>query len=325
MRCDYCEWRCELGGDTVGVCRMLTSEKGEIRERFPNTWSTYMVSRIESTPFYHAYPGSRALCVGTMGCNFRCRYCVNGYLVLEDPETLSDRMFQFTPEEMTAMAQKLECDVIVFNVNEPTVSLPTVTRLATAAGEARIPMGCLTNAYATAETTEVLAGIFSFFNIGLKGFSASFHRKYIGIPDPAPIFRNIKRLAQFRHVEITTPVIQGVNDSEMEDIAAFIADIDPQIPWHVFRLLPEHDMKAENYPSIDDINRRLASIRKQLKHVYFHNFVGSDWVNTRCPDCQTELIERFSLGCGGDRLNRNLCVGNRCHRCGHEIRLLTRS
>ena len=325
MRCNYCEWRCELSDGTYGVCRMLSCEKGEIKERFPNIWSTFMVSRIESIPFYHVYPGSRALCIGTMGCNFRCRYCVNGYLVLEDPGKLAERLFLLTPEEMTAMAGKLECDEIVFNINEPTVSVPTLYRLAQAAGQAHIPMGCLTNAYATEVTTEVLAGIFSFFNIGLKGFSASFHRRYIGIPDPAPIFRNIKRLAQIRPIEITTPVIQGVNDHEMDDIADFIAEIDPLIPWHVFRLLPEHEMKTENYPRIADIDQRLTSIRERLNHVYFHNFVGSDWVNTQCPNCRTDVVERFSLGCGGDRLNHNWCIGSRCHRCGQEIRMLTGS
>lgn len=134
MRCDYCEWRCELSEGTYGVCRMLSCEKGEIKERFPNIWSTFMVSRIESIPFYHVYPGSRELCIGTMGCNFRCRYCVNGYLVLEDPGKLVERMFLLTPEEMTAMAGKLECDEIVFNINEPTVSVATLYRLAQAAG-----------------------------------------------------------------------------------------------------------------------------------------------------------------------------------------------
>jgi hypothetical protein len=56
MQCSFCEWRCELNADSHGFCRMYYADQGEIRERFPNRWS-YAVSRVESLPFYHAYPG----------------------------------------------------------------------------------------------------------------------------------------------------------------------------------------------------------------------------------------------------------------------------
>ena len=325
MRCNYCEWRCDLSGGKLGVCRMVVEDPaGEIRERFPFKWCTYSISRIESMPFYHVYPGSRSMSVGTTGCNFKCRYCSNGYIARDDPEKTQGRTFDLTPEELVGQARKVGCHNIVFNVNEPTVSIPSVLALGAAASKAGMPMGCLTNAYGTEEATEQLASVFSFFNISLKGFSADFHREYIGIKDPEPIFRNIRRLAMIRHVEVTTPVIQNANDHELADIADFLADVDPQIPWHVFRLLPEHEMKEEKYPSIEKIQKTLQSFRTRLPYVYFHNFVGSDWVNTRCPDCGTDVIERFSLGCGGDRLSRFLCQGNRCPVCGQEVRMLGR-
>ena len=100
-------------------------------------------------------------------------------------------------------------------------------------------MGCLTNGYTTVESTELLASIFSFFNVSLKGLSSDFNRTYIGIESAKPVLRNIQRLAQDRHVEITTPIIQGANDGEIDAIADFIAGVDPEIPWHVFRLLPK--------------------------------------------------------------------------------------
>jgi pyruvate-formate lyase-activating enzyme len=296
---------------------------GKVVERFPDRWS-YTSSRMEALPFYHAWPGARTLTIGTRGCNFNCRYCSNAYVALADPAAGADdgtHIHAMTPEELVAMALKLDCRNIVFNVNEPTVSIPGLLRLREEATRAGLPMGCLTNAYGTEESTEALAGIFDFLNVGLKGFTSSFYGEYIGVRDVGPILRNLRTLARRRHVEVTTPVIQGVNDGDLDDMADYLAGIDPEIPWHVFRLLPEYEMKDHAYPSIDAISRKLEAARKKLRYVYFHNFVGSEWVNTVCPECGMEVVERLSLGCGGDKLEGFHCTGNRCPRCGRAIRM----
>jgi pyruvate formate lyase activating enzyme len=322
MRCHYCEWRCELGQEKLGICRMYIEHEGAIRERFPHRWCTYGISRIESIPFYHVYPGSRSMIIGTSSCNLSCKYCSNAYVAKEDPDKMQDRMYDLSSKELIQMAQKLGCHNIVFSVNEPTVSLPTLLDVAEEAKRAGIPMGCLTNAYTTEESTELLVSIFSFFNIGLKGLSMEFNRDYIGIPSSEPILRNIRRLAKTSHVEVTTPVIQSVNDGDLDEMVCFLVSVDREIPWHVFRLLPEHQMKDAQYPNIEAINQALNSVRKRLPYIYFHNFVGSDWVNTLCPNCGSEVIKRFSLGCGGDRLDRYLCEDNLCPNCHHKIKLL---
>jgi pyruvate-formate lyase-activating enzyme len=235
---------------------------------------------------------------------------------------MQENSYTMTPEDLVRMAQKLKCQNMVFNVNEPTVSLPALIELKKHAHKAGMPLGCLTNAYGTEESTEILASIFDFLNIGLKGFTSGFHREYIGIKNVEPILRNIRRLATVRHVEVTTPVIQGVNDSDLDSIADFLSGIDAEIPWHVFRLLPEHEMKDADYPGIEAISRALQNCRQKLSYVYFHNFVGSDWVNTCCPRCNREVIERFSLGCGGDKLDSFNCIGASCPECGYEIKML---
>jgi pyruvate-formate lyase-activating enzyme len=302
---------------------MYTLSDGLLRERFPHRWSACGASIMEAIPFYHAYPGSRCLTIGTTGCNFRCRYCSNAYLAKEDPETQQDNMYHLPPRELVGMAQKLNCRSIVFNVNEPAVSIPSLIEVAYEAEAAAVPMGCLTNGYTTVESTELLASVFSFFNVSLKGLSAEFNRTCIGIGSSEPVLRTIRRLARNRHVEITTPIIQGANDHEIDTMAAFIAEVDPEIPWHVFRLLPEDEMKGTEYPDIEAIDHKLQSARKMLPYVYFHNFVGSEWVNTLCPACGSVVVERYSLGCGGDRLNRLLCLDNRCPDCGEKIRMVS--
>lgn len=321
MQCNYCEWRCDLADGKLGVCRMYTAEGGAIRERFPHRWSSCIPSRIESIPFYHVRPGSRALVIGTMGCNFSCRYCSNAFIAKEDPAIVSERMLQLSPHEVVRKAKQMGCGSIVFNVNEPAMSFPSLLELAEQARRENIALGCLTNGYTTEESTELLASIFSFFNIGLKGLSPAFNRDYIGIPSIEPVLRNIRRLAAVAHVEVATPIIESVNDGELEEMARFLADVDPQIPWHVFRLLPEDEMMGTSYPSIEKIAAALDLVRAKLPYVYFHNFVGSEWVNTLCPDCGALAIERFSLGCGGDKLKAFNCVAGQCPACGIDIRL----
>lgn len=322
MRCNYCERRCEISDGNTGVCRMYTVSSDVIKERFPYHWSACGALRMEAIPFYHAFPGSRCLAIGTTSCNFRCRYCSNAYVAKEDPGIQQDLMYRLTPPEIMSMARKLGCRNIVFNVNEPTVSIPSLLELSREAKNAGILMGCLTNGYMTPESTEVMASIFSFFNVSLKGLSSHFNKAYIGIDSCEPVLRNIKRLSQDRHVEVTTPVIQEANDRELGQIAGFLADIDSDIPWHVFRLLPEDEMAGTEYPDILNINTVLGPARERLSYVYFHNFVGSDWVNTVCPSCGITVIERFSLGCGGDKLNKLHCEDKRCHVCGQEIKML---
>jgi len=321
MKCSFCEWRCELGAQSYGVCQMYYEDQGKIKERFPGRWS-YSVSRVEALPFYHAYPNSRSFTIGTSSCNFNCRYCSNAYIARRDPATLEENTYTMSVEDLVRMARKLKCHNIVFNVNEPTMSLPTLLELKIHAKGAGLPLGCLTNAYGTEESTELLASVFDFINIGLKGFRSDFYREYIGVKNIDPILRNIRRLAQTRHVEVTTPVIQGVNDGELDSIAEFLAGIDPEIPWHIFRLLPEYEMKDAEYPNIQQISRALQGCRRKLPYIYFHNFVGSDWVNTSCPQCGREVIERFSLGCGGDKLNDFHCRGNQCPECGCNIEIM---
>lgn len=322
MRCNYCEFRCELSGENYGRCRMYAEKNNSVVERFPNMWSVGGAGRIETVPFYHIYPGSRSFVIGSASCNFTCRYCSNAHIAKENPDTAIDRLEEIPPRELVATAKKLGCESIIFNINEPSVSMLSLSELSREAKAEGIHMGCLTNAYTTEESTELLASIFSFFNVGLKGLSADFNQTCIGIPSVKPVLRNLRRLAENAHVEIVTPIIQGMNDHEIDEMASIIYDINNEIPWHIFRLLPEAEMKDAAYPGIETVNNTLINARQKLPYIYFHNFVGSDWVDTLCPDCGAVAIERLSLGCGGDKLKNIFCLDGKCPQCGRSILLI---
>lgn len=323
MQCTYCERRCSLEDGAYGFCRMYeATPQGTVRERFPHSWSALAVSRVESIPFYHAYPGSRCMVIGTAGCNIACRYCSNSYVAKEDPAGLQDIMQQVGPQTLVGLARKNGCHNIVFSINEPTVSLPSLLEVSAEAKKAGLPMGCLTNGYATPEATARLGDIFSFCGISLKGLSPSFCSRFLGMPDSGPVVRSIRQLAATNHVEVITPVIESENDHELPEMAAILAGINPEIPWHIFRLLPTYKMSKDRYPSIDALNAKLEGLRETLPNIYFHNFIGSTWVDTHCPDCGATVITRFSLGCGGDKLDTVDGDGTHCPACGRPMVML---
>ena len=75
------------------------------------------------------------------------------------------------------------------------------------------------------------------------------------------------------HLELTTLIVSGFNDSEQEmrDEVAWIASLDPTIPLHLSRFFPRHRM-LETSPTPPETLHRLANIaRENLEFVYIGN------------------------------------------------------
>lgn len=317
MNCNYCEWRCNLLEGQTGVCQMYTLKEDQVAERFPDAWTSLYVTHIESIPFFHVFPGSRSMLIGSCSCNMNCRYCSNAHVARLSPDEIFS--FQLRPEQIIQKVKQTGCHNLVFGVNEVMVSWPSVEKLGELARKNGIAMGCLSNGYMTKELALRLPDVFSFVNISLKGMNDVFYRDYTGIPSVAPVLRNIKYLAKHVHLELTTPIIQGVNDVDIPDMASFICSVDRRIPWHVFRLLPEYRMADASYPDIKAIEKLLNEQRSRLDHIYFSNFVGSDWVSTLCPHCGHILIQRIALGgCGAKAVSSSL-IADACSECGQKV------
>lgn len=317
MNCPYCERRCNLAAGRTGFCGMYHEAAGEVKERYPSQWASYFVTHIESAPFFHAYPGARTLMVGTAGCNLACRYCANAYIARTDPAGIE--LFEIPPENLVSIARKAGCQTIVFGLNEPTVSMPSFLALAECAADAGIATGCLTNGYMTEECAQKMRDLLSFVNISIKSLSSEFYHQYADVPHVEPVLRTIEILAERCHVEVTTPLLPAVNGHEIRSIAEFIAGVDPSIPWHVFRLLPEHQMASERPPDIREIDALLDEARAILPFVYFSNFIGSTRLDTICPECGAVVISRINPGGCGGKIVRYLLEDGRCPSCGEEI------
>jgi pyruvate-formate lyase-activating enzyme len=290
---------------------------GVVAECFPNHYSSSVISHIEAIPFYHFQPGSRSFMLGGASCNFDCHYCSNAHVARCDPEHLLT--LHLTPKRVVRFAEQAGCHNITFAVNEPTVALPTLLALSPVARARELPVGVLTNGYMRPDIAVKMGEAFDFVNVSLKAMNDAFYHEYVGVPSADVIKRNIETLYHETHLEISTPIVQGLNDNDIPAIADFIASISPEIPWHVFRLLPEYKMASYDRPPIEEVNAALDAARTKLPYIYFGNFVGSQWVSTLCPQCGSVAIERINLGgCGAKSLTYHM-VDNRCADCDHPL------
>nr|AHF24245.1 radical SAM domain-containing protein [uncultured bacterium Contig224] len=92
-------------------------------------------------------------------------------------------------------------------------------------------------------------------NIDLKCFTEAGYRTLGG--DLPTVKRTIETLAQSCtcHLEVTTLVVPGLNDDpqEIDALAAWLADIDPGIPYHLSRFFPPiQDGRHPPHSALDD-------------------------------------------------------------------------
>ena len=319
MRCNYCEFRCDLKANK-GVCDRYVFDGIQVKEAEPFFFLQPYFFEIEGLPFFHAEPGAHVVQIGTKSCNASCDYCVNAHLTIgvnDDPLT------RFTPYELIDIAKERLATVITFGINEVTVFLPSALKVAKAARKEGLLTGCLTNGFMTEESANELAQNMDMINVSLKSMRDSFYREKLGLPSVAPVLRNIEFFSRHTHVEIITPVTREIEVTELNEMTDFIEEIDPEIPWNIFRLLKAHQRVTEKGKDYNETINFTGEARKRLPYTYFSNFPGSKWVDTICPECSRRVIRRISIGaCGAHYLSDDLTDNDRCPVCDHNIPIL---
>ena len=68
-------------------------------------------------------------------------------------------------------------------------------------------------------------------------------------------------------------MVPGLNDSEEEidAAAAWLASLDPRIPYHLTRFFPCHRMVGRPPTPVGSLHALAAVARRHLKHVYVGN------------------------------------------------------
>ena len=154
-------------------------------------------------------------------------------------------------------------------------------------------------------------------NVDLKSFDVDYYKKVLK-GDLDGVLHAMKKMKSVGiWVEVTTLVIEGLNDSDEElgKIAAFIADeLGVDTPWHVTAFHPDYKMLETPPTSVQTLLRaRAIGEAVGLHHIYMGNVPEEH--STYCPVCKKRLIERYGFGSGAMHIDEF----GRCAFCSESI------
>lgn len=270
--CQTCMHHCRLSPGQWGICRARKNEGGEIVCKNYGQVSSLALDPIEKKPLNRFYPGSKILSVGSFGCNLRCPFCQNYEISMTKPEVSEDTYL--SPQELADIAVKCREKGnigVAFTYNEPLVGWEYVLDTAKLVKGAGMKNVLVTNGTASPEVLEKLLPYIDAMNIDLKGFREEYYRKLGGSLLAVKEF--IVRAAKECHVELTTLIVPGENDSveEMEEEVRWIASVDEEIPLHVSRFFPRYHMETGTATSVKKVYQLADAAGKMLKYVYTGN------------------------------------------------------
>ena len=181
---------------------------------------------------------------------------------------------RISPEQLAAQAVQLKPRGnlgLAYTYNEPLISYEFILDTGKLIHEARMLNVVVTNGGACVEIARLLKGTVDAYNIDLKGFTQKFYDQLGG--NLAAVQAFIQEALTYAHVELTTLIIPGENDTaeEMEHLSAWVASLSPEIPLHVSRFFPRYLKQDLPATPVDRVYQLAALARKRLRYVYTGN------------------------------------------------------
>ena len=272
MICQLCFHRCGLAEGQTGLCRARGRRGGEIVPLNYGKVTSLALDPIEKKPLRRFHPGSLILSVGSFGCNLRCPFCQNQEISMAGEDQL--RTVDVSPEQLAAQAEELVPQGsigVAYTYNEPLVGYEYVRDCAALVHERGLCNVLVTNGTIEEAPWRALLPLIDAANIDLKGFTASWYRRLGG--DLDTVKRSIALAAERCHVEVTTLLVPGENDSagEVRELARWLAGVDPGIPLHLSRFFPRYRMGAYPPTPVERVYQLAEEARAYLAHVYTGN------------------------------------------------------
>ncbi len=290
-RCLLCPHHCTIAPDKFGICSVRTNTDGILQTINYGEVTSLALDPIEKKPLYHFHPGKNILSVGTFGCNFSCSFCQN--YTIAHKRARSERL---SPERLIEVCRKAENNIgIAFTYNEPTIwyeyVYETARKLKEQYPEYKIVL--VTNGYIAREPLVQLLSYVDGMNIDLKSFQKDYYKEICG-GDLEAVLETISEAVGKCHVEITTLLVNGLNDSpeEIEKLAQFLGSLDKNIPLHLSRYFPSYKL-ALPPTEVEKMVTGKEVAQRYLSYVYLGNVANFD-NSTFCPQCGRLLIKRRS-------------------------------
>ena len=280
-RCEVCFRHCELQEGQTGPCGARTASGGCVRPVFYGRVSSLALDPIEKKPLARFHPGSMILSAGGLGCNLRCPFCQNHEIAQADGENgfpvRTEEMPPDTLAELAAHYRQAGNIGLAFTYNEPLVCWEYVRDTARLVHERGMLNVLVTNGCAETGILEQLAPYIDAMNIDLKGFTDRYYREVLG-GDRQMVMTFIREAVKRCHVELTTLVVPGENDSEEEMLrlsewVAGLQDVSGgrqgrEIPLHISRFFPRYRMVEKRPTDVRKVYSLVKAAEKNLLYVY---------------------------------------------------------
>lgn len=315
VRCFACGHRCLILNNLPGICKVRFNREGTLFA--PANYTTALhCDPIEKKPLFHVLPGSSALSFGMLGCDLHCGYCQNWVTsqTLRDPEAMAS-IQEMSAQQISNLALRYGAEVIASTYNEPLITSEWAVEVFCEAKKHNLKTAYISNGNATPEVIDYLKPWLDCYKVDLKSFQDQNYRKLGGRLQP--ILDSIRQLySKGFWVEVVTLIVPGFNDSteELNDIARFLVEVSPDIPWHVTAFHPDYKMTDPDITPAQTL-LQAAEIGKSagLRYVYAGNLPSrvGNWENTYCPNCGTLLVERAGFRVFQNHLTQGACP--HCH------------
>ena len=322
VRCNVCQWRCVIGPDKFGVCRVRQNRDGRLYLLNYALVSSAAVDPIEKKPLFHFYPGSEVFSLGGWGCNFHCQDCQNWEIACTDVPASAAQVV--SPEAAVETARQHGCAGIAWTYNEPAIWLEYTLDCARLARQHGLYTVYVTNGYSTPEALDAIGPYLDAWRVDIKGFSDAFYKTLAKIRGWRGILEVAKRARQKwgMHVEAVTNIIPTMNDDDgqLQGIAGWISsELGELTPWHVTRFYPHHRIAHLPPTPVATLERAIAIGRQAgLRFIYAGNIPGHSSESTSCYSCGKLVVRRQ-----GYRTQVVGLAGSKCRFCGAELNFRT--
>ena len=163
---------------------------------------------------------------------------------------------------------------LAFTYNEPLVGWEFVRDTAALAHERGLLTVLVTNGTAELPVLEQIAPHIDAMNIDLKGFTDRYYTRVLG-GSLGMVKAFIGRASQLAHVELTTLIVPGENDSEeeMRALSGWVSGLEDgkRIPLHISRFFPRFHMTDRPPTDVRQVYRLAEIARENLEYVYTGN------------------------------------------------------
>lgn len=282
--CPVCFRHCRLKEGERGFCGSRICQDGKVIAENYGRITSLALDPIEKKPLNRFHPGSMILSAGSYGCNLRCLFCQNSDISWSEKAAgWRDKAEIITPEELAFIAARYRDRGnigVAFTYNEPLIGYEFIRDTARLVHERGMVNVLVTNGTADLSVLEEIGPYIDAMNIDLKGFTEHYYNDVLkGSFSMVKDF--IREAVKICHVELTTLIVPGENDSEeeMHDICRWICSLEDifggqnaaDIPLHISRFFPRFHMTDRRPTEVRKIYKLAEIAREYLKYVYEGN------------------------------------------------------